>query len=156
MNQPINLSSLLTILGAGRGHGTAQGHGDAQGHGRRALVQSDAPSGFSPNEVTEGHRDKRQRLNSPLTRTTLPKGNLTTRRSTASIPIWAPRLSHGNRPVSICDSAEFKDTALALSQALFLPGDMQREVDNTPDKLLSSFMVNSVKVCSLTFLFMSF
>lgn len=61
MNQSINLSSLLTIPGTGRGRGIARGHKNSQGqgHSRRAFAQTDAPPGFSPNEVAEAHRDKR-------------------------------------------------------------------------------------------------
>lgn len=152
MNQPINLSNLLTLLGYDRGRGTACGHDGPQGHGCQATVHSDTPPGFAPNEAAEGHRDKRQRLDSISTGATPLEGNLTTHRTTTSVPIWAPRLSHGNRPISVRDSAESEDTALALSQAFLLPGDMQREVESSPDKLLSSFMVNSAKVCPLTLL----
>lgn len=155
MNKPINLSNLLTLPRHGHGRGTVCGHKGSHGHGRRAIVHSDAPPGFSPNEVAEGHRDKRPSLDSTSSGATPPEGNLTTRRSTASIPIWAPQLSHENCPVSVRDSAESKDAALALSQAFLLPGDMQKEVESSPDKLLSSFIVNSAKVCFLNLLFLS-
>lgn len=66
MSQPIDLSSLLNLPGRGRGSGTLSGCGTAQGrgtsHGHRAAPQSDIPPGFSPEEVTADHRDKRQRL----------------------------------------------------------------------------------------------
>ncbi|KAF7132396.1 hypothetical protein RHSIM_Rhsim09G0045500 [Rhododendron simsii] len=84
MNQPINLSNLLTNPGAGRGRDTARGRRDAQGHGRQAFIQSDAPPGFSPSEVAESHHDKRQRIESSTTGTIPPEGTLTTRRTTAS------------------------------------------------------------------------
>lgn len=118
-----------------------------QGHGRRASTQTDVPLRFSPSEIAEAHRDKRQCIDSSSIVNASPDATLTTRRSTVSIPAWVPRLSHGNRPVSIQDSAEAEDTALALFQAFLLPGDMQKEVQNFPDKLLSSFMVHSIKVC---------
>ncbi|KAF7129126.1 hypothetical protein RHSIM_Rhsim10G0114300 [Rhododendron simsii] len=91
----------------------------SRGIGRRASIQSDAPPGFSPEEVTDGHHDKRQRFDPTSTGIDLPKGSLTPRRSSAPVPIWGPRMSHGNHP---------------------------REVESSPDKLLSSFMVNSAKV----------
>lgn len=33
MSQPINLSSLLNLLGRGQGHGASRGQGNTQGHG---------------------------------------------------------------------------------------------------------------------------
>lgn len=95
------------------------------------------------------------KINSGSTGTTPPEGTLTTRRFIASVPPWTPRLSHGNHLVSVRDSAESEDTALALSQAFLLPGDIQKEVENSPDKFLSLFMVNNVKVSPLILLFMS-
>lgn len=154
MNQLINLSNLLTLPRHGRGHGTTRGHVDSQGYDCRAFVPSDAPPGFSPSEVAESHCDKRQHIESSLAGTTPPEGRLTTCRSTASVSAWTPHLAHGNRHVSIWDSAKSDDTTLAHSQAFFLPGDMRNEVENSPNKLLSSFMVNSVKVCSISLLFM--
>lgn len=91
MNQPINLSNLLTLPGHGRGRGTARGQGESQGHGRRAFVQIDAPPSFSSSEVAEDHRDKRQCLNSSSTRIAPLEGTFTTRRSTASVPAWTHR-----------------------------------------------------------------
>ncbi|KAF7141956.1 hypothetical protein RHSIM_Rhsim06G0088600 [Rhododendron simsii] len=41
MNQPINLSNLLTLPGHGRGHGFVRGHEESQGHGRRATALLD-------------------------------------------------------------------------------------------------------------------
>lgn len=84
MNQPINLSSLLTPPGHGRGRGSARGHEGSQELGLRAIVHSDVPLGFSPEEVAEGHRDKCQRLDSTFAGTDLPEGNLTTHRSSTS------------------------------------------------------------------------
>ncbi|KAF7129768.1 hypothetical protein RHSIM_Rhsim10G0122900 [Rhododendron simsii] len=101
-NQPINLSSLLNLLGRDRGRGTVRGRGAPHGHGssqslilshgRRGPTQSDTPLGFSPKEI---------------------------------------------EAVSIRDSVYSKGTALALSQAFMLPGDMQREVESSPDNLLA-------------------
>lgn len=105
MNQPINLSNLLTLPRRGQGRGTIRGHEDSQGHGRWADVHSNIPPGLSPDEVAEGHRDKRQRLDATSMGAVVPEGNLTTRRSSTSIPIWAPRLSHRNHPVSVRVSA---------------------------------------------------
>ncbi|KAF7139792.1 hypothetical protein RHSIM_Rhsim06G0114700 [Rhododendron simsii] len=111
MNQPINLSSLLSRPGHGRGRGATRGQGSdqgrkgSQGHGLRAAAHSDAPPGFSPEEIPTGHPDKRP-------------------------------YSH---------NADAEDTALALSQAFLLPGDTQKEVEYSLNKLLSSFMINSAK-----------
>ncbi|KAF7149869.1 hypothetical protein RHSIM_Rhsim02G0155400 [Rhododendron simsii] len=58
MNQPIDLGSLLTIPGAGRGHGVVRSHSGSQGHGRRAHIQTDVPLGFSQEEIEASHRDK--------------------------------------------------------------------------------------------------
>lgn len=141
MNQPINLSNLLTLPGHGRGHGFVRGHEESQGHGRRATALLDVPPCFAPEEVVDGHRDKCPRLDSSSLGTDIPEVNLTSRRSSGFIPIWAPRLSHGNCPVSVRDSADSEDTALALSQVFLLPKDMQKEVESSPDKLAPSWSI---------------
>ncbi|XP_058203015.1 uncharacterized protein LOC131317485 [Rhododendron vialii] len=135
MNQPIDLGSLLTI--PGRGRGAARGQG-GQGRGRRTQTQTDAPPGFSPEEIEAIHREKRQRVEQPQERPPPP--------SSSPAPIWAPSFSHGNRAITARDTVETEGTALALSQAFLLPGDMQKEVAMSPDNLLSSFMSHNAKV----------
>lgn len=146
MSQPIDLSSLLNLPGRGRGWGTSRGRGTTQGrgtsHGRRAAPQSDVPPSFSPEEVAAGHHDKCQRPD--------PFAPNTENTQLQDFPVfaltWAPQLVRGNRPVSIGDSADSEETALALSQALLLPVDMKKEIESPPSKLLGSFMVNNIKV----------
>ncbi|XP_058181266.1 uncharacterized protein LOC131299703 [Rhododendron vialii] len=135
MNQPIDLGSLLTI--PGRGRGAARGQG-GQGRGRRTQTQTDAPPGFSPEEIEAIHKEKRQRVEQPQER---PPPS-----SSSPAPIWAPSFSHGNRAITARDIVETEGTALALSQAFLLPGDMQKEVAMSPDNLLSSFMSHNAKV----------
>lgn len=48
--------------------------------------------------------------------------------------------------MSIGDGADSEETALALSQALLLPIDMQKEIESPLSKLLGSCMVNNIKV----------
>lgn len=68
ISQPINLTSLLTLPGHGRGRDTSCGRGSSQGrgtfHGLRASVQANVPLSFSPEEVAASHRDKCPRLDS--------------------------------------------------------------------------------------------
>lgn len=122
----INLSSLLSLLGHGWGHRAARGRGSdqgregSQGHGRRATAHSDVPPSFSPEEIAAGYRDKRQRPDPTPTGTDLPKGNLTTRGPTASIPIWAPQLYQGNHPVNVRDSADAEEPAKSASYSATL------------------------------------
>lgn len=52
------------------------------------------------------------------------------------------------------DNASSSDTAFVLSKALLLPEDMQKEVEQNPDRLLKTFMVSNIKVI-LTLLFRS-
>ncbi|KAF7121268.1 hypothetical protein RHSIM_Rhsim13G0132900 [Rhododendron simsii] len=146
-NQPINLSSLLNLPGRYRGcstirgRGAPHGHGSSQSlipsHGRRGPTKSDSPLGFSPKEIEASHRDKRQRLEST-------EGESRSQQNAPSL-VWAPKLTHGNRLVSIRDSVDSEGIALALSQAFMLPRDMQREVESSPDNLFGSFMVHSAK-----------
>jgi hypothetical protein len=144
MNQPIDLSSLLTLpgTGRGRGRGAARGRGRSQSpvpsHGHRGSTQPDFPPGFPPEGAEASHRDKRPRLEEAA------GGSLTT--LPAPTPVWAPRFSHGNRAITVRDSVESEGTAMALSQAFLLPGDMQKEVASSPDNLLGSFMSHSAKV----------
>ncbi|KAI8534671.1 hypothetical protein RHMOL_Rhmol10G0108600 [Rhododendron molle] len=145
MDQPINLSSLLNIPGAGRGRGrgTSRGRGRSQSpapsHGRRGPAQQDAPPGFSPEEIEASHRDKRQRLDASSVEQ--PSSQL----AAPQTPLWAPQFMHGGRPVTVHDSVESEGTALALSQAFMLPGDMQKVIASSPDNLLGSFMSHSAK-----------
>lgn len=136
MDQPIDLSNLLTFpgRGRGRGRGASEGREGTQSlvptHGRHAAARADIPPGFSPEEIEASHRDKRQRLESQLNERLHPQS------STTPTPIWAPQLTHGNWPVTIRDNVESEGTAFALSQAFLLPGDMQKEVASFPDNLL--------------------
>jgi hypothetical protein len=144
MDQPIDLSSLLTLPGAGRGRGrgTARGRGRSQSpvpsHGRRGSTQPDFPPGFQPDGAEASHRDKRPRLEEAT------GGSLTAQPAPA--PAWTPRFSRGNRPITVRDSVDSEGTAIALSQAFMLPLDMQKELASSPDNLLGSFMVHSAKV----------
>lgn len=146
MDQPIDLINLLTIPGRsqGRGRGAPQGRDGTQSlaptRGHRVASQADIPPGFSPEEVEASHWDKRQRLESSLNERLPPQS------SSTPTPIWAPNLTHGNRPVTIRDSVKSERITFALSQAFMLPRDMQKEVANSPDNLLSSFMINTAKV----------
>lgn len=114
MSQPIDLSSLLNLPGCGRGRSISRSRGTDHGHGtshcRRAAIQVDVPPGFSPEEVAAGHCDKRLRPDPSAMNTE----NLTQVSSNSALT-WAPQLVRGNRLVSVGDSTEFKDTALALS-----------------------------------------
>ncbi|KAI8550679.1 hypothetical protein RHMOL_Rhmol06G0126600 [Rhododendron molle] len=113
MDQPINLSNLLTI-GRGRGRGTARGRGRSQSsapsHGRRGPASTDAPPGFSPEEIEASHSDKHQRLEASSIEQ--PPPQLTA----PPTPLCAPQFTHGGRPVTIRDNVESEGTALALSQ----------------------------------------
>ena len=147
MNQPIDLSNLLTIPGAGRGRGRGTGRGrplsPRPSHGRRGTTQAGHPPGFSPEEIEAGHREKRQRLEE------VPNEGAPSQPSTVSAPLWAPQFRHGDRPITIRDSVEAEGNAMALSQAFLLPKDMQKEVASPSGRLLESFMVHSAKVVCL-------
>lgn len=85
------------MAGISRSRGTDHGHGTS--HGRRAAIQVDVPSGFSPEEVAAGHRDKRLRPDPSALNTE----NLTQVSSNSALT-WAPQLVRGNRLVSVGDS----------------------------------------------------
>lgn len=103
------------------------------------MNQSSHPPGFSLEKIEASHREKRQRLEE------LSNEGLPPQTSTAPVPLWAPQLAHGNKPVTVRDSAESEGIARALSQAFLLPMDMKKEVASSPNNLLGSFMVHSAK-----------
>lgn len=101
-------------------------------------------------EAGDTYKDKRPRSTPPLVEVS-PEAARSGATPIAPItpivpPTWAPQLLRGDRPINIGDNASSSETAYGLAQGLLLPADMQKELASALERLVSTGMVNGIKV----------
>lgn len=66
--------------------------------------------------------------------------------SSSTAAAWAPGFLRGDRPVTVEDSTDSLETAIALAQGLQLPGDMVKEKESTLDRLERTAVSHRIRV----------